>query len=211
MIIIVDYKMGNIGSVVNMLKKIGVKSKLSANPEEILCAEKLLLPGVGSFDSGMRNLQDAGLIEVLNKRVLIDRIPILGICLGMQLLMDNSEEGSLAGLGWINGEVKRFDFGLDDRNLKVPHMGWNIVNPKETHTLFKDFEPEGRFYFVHSYYAKCKYDENILGVTNYGYEFTSCIRKENIFGAQFHPEKSHKFGMKILKNFAEMNQCLELE
>ncbi|NEW60730.1 imidazole glycerol phosphate synthase subunit HisH [Sulfurovum sp. bin170] len=202
--IIVDYKVGNIGSIINMLKKIGVKAKLSSDKDEIMDANKLLLPGVGSFDNGMRNLRESGLIEVLNKKVLEDKTPILGICLGMQLLMDSSEEGQEKGLGWIKGEVKKFDFGKNKDKLKVPHMGWNIVNPTNRDSLYKNFDEESRFYFVHSYHAICEDEKNILGKTHYGYNFASSIYKDNIFGVQFHPEKSHKFGMRLLKNFSEM-------
>lgn len=204
--IIVDYKIGNIGSIINMFKKIGVKAKLSSNKEEILNAKKLILPGVGSFDNGMRHLKESGLIDILNKKVLEDKTPILGICLGMQLLMDSSEEGIEKGLGWIKGEVKKFQFNSSDK-LKVPHMGWNLVNPTKKDSLYRDFSDESRFYFVHSYHAVCENEENILATTNYGYKFTSSIYKDNIYGAQFHPEKSHKFGMKLLKNFVELDKC----
>jgi imidazole glycerol-phosphate synthase subunit HisH len=204
MVIIIDYNIGNIGSIVNMLKKIGVKAKLSSDKHEIASAERLILPGVGAFDNGMKNLNTSGFVEVLNKRVLEDKVPILGICLGMQLLMDSSEEGVEKGLGWISGEVKKFRFGENSDNLKVPHMGWNIVNPVNKNTLYKEFSEESRFYFVHSYHAVCKNRSNILAESNYGYKFTSSIYNGNIFGVQFHPEKSHKFGMKLLKNFSEM-------
>lgn len=202
--IIIDYNVGNIGSIVSMLKKIGVKAKLSSNKEEILDANRLLLPGVGSFDNGMKHLRESGLIEVLNKKVIEDKTPILGICLGMQLLLEKSEEGKEQGLGWIKGEVKKFDFGDNQKRLKVPHMGWNIATPINKNSLFKNFEEECRFYFVHSYYAVCKNNENILAKTHYGYDFASSIHQDNIYGAQFHPEKSHKYGMHLLKNFVEI-------
>lgn len=202
-VVIIDYKIGNIGSIINMFKKIGVEAKLSSNKDEIFNAEKLILPGVGSFDNGMKNLRESGLIEVLNNKVLKDNTPLLGICLGMQLLMESSEEGKERGLGWIDGEVKKFCFGENKDKLKVPHMGWNTVVPTNKETLYKGFDEENRFYFVHSYHVVCKNKENILGTSHFGYDFTSSIYKNNIFGVQFHPEKSHKFGMQLLKNFAE--------
>lgn len=202
--IIVDYNVGNINSIINMLKKIGVKAKLSSNKKEILAAEKLLLPGVGAFDNGMQSLRKTGLIEILNQKVLVDKTPILGICLGMQLLMKKSEEGTERGLGWLDGEVKKFDFGPNSDKLKIPHMGWNMVHPLQTDSLFHEMgEEEKRFYFIHSYHVVCENPDDILATTRYGYEFTSSVHKDNIYGAQFHPEKSHKFGMNLLKNFAE--------
>lgn len=202
-VVIIDYKVGNIGSIINMFKKIGVEAKLSSSKEEILNADKLVLPGVGSFDNGMKNLRESGLIEVLNKKVLKDNTPLLGICLGMQLLMESSEEGRERGLGWIDGEVKKFYFGENKDKLKIPHMGWNIVVPTNKETLYNGFGEENRFYFVHSYHVVCKNKENILGTTHFGYDFASSVYKNNIFGVQFHPEKSHKFGMQLLKNFME--------
>lgn len=203
-IVIIDCKIGNIGSIINMFKKIGVKAKPSSDKDEILAADKLLLPGVGAFDNGMRSLRKAGLIEILNQKVLVDKTPILGICLGMQLLMQKSEEGTEEGLGWLDGEVKKFDFGANSDKLKIPHMGWNMVHPLQTDSLFHEMgEEEKRFYFVHSYHVVCENSDDILATTRYGYEFTSSVHKDNIYGAQFHPEKSHKFGMNLLKNFAE--------
>ena len=203
-LIIVDYKVGNIGSIVNMFKRIGVNAILSSDENEILSADKLLLPGVGSFDNGMKNLKASGLIKVLNKKVIEEKTPILGICLGMQLLMDSSDEGKEEGLGWISGEVKKFNFAMNEEKLKVPHMGWNIARPMKKDSLFKGFSEEARFYFVHSYHAVCDNKDNVLANTHYGYDFASSISKDNIYGAQFHPEKSHKFGMKLLQNFMEL-------
>ena len=205
--LIIDYGVGNIGSIINMFKKIGVEASLSSSKDEILAADKLLLPGVGSFDKGIQNLKSSGLIEILNKKVIEDKTPILGICLGMQLLMDSSEEGHEQGLGWIKGQVKKFDFLENEEKLKVPHMGWNVLLSPQKNDLFKDFKDEDRFYFSHSYHAVCENDDNILAQTKYGYNFTSSIYKNNIFGVQFHPEKSHKYGMKLLKNFSEIPTC----
>ncbi len=187
-----------------MLKKIGVKSQITSEIQEIKSAEKLLLPGVGAFDNGMTNLKEMGLLEVLNYKVLEEKVPILGICLGMQLMTFSSEEGVLEGLGWIKGRTIKFQF--QDNSFKVPHMGWNIVTPAKNSKLFKGMEhQENRFYFVHSYYVRVEDDSVIVSKTEYGgIEFVSSFEYGNIFGVQFHPEKSHKFGMQILKNFSEV-------
>ena len=204
MITIINYNAGNIKSIQNMLKRIGAKSCISADAKEIEQAEKLILPGVGHFDYGMKNLQESGLIEVLNKKVLIDKVPLLGICLGAQLLGNRSEEGILSGLGWIDMEVVKFDENKLPENLKIPHMSWNEINIKKQSNLLIGLSNESRFYFVHSYHMKCNNENDILANTNYGYEFTSAVEKENIFGVQFHPEKSHKFGMRLLENFVNI-------
>jgi glutamine amidotransferase len=203
MIVIIDYNVGNIGSILNMLKKIGVQGDITSDISKIESADKIILPGVGSFDTGMENLKNLGLLEVLNKKVLVQKTPVLGICLGMQLLTKGSEEGSLPGLGWIDGCVKRF--ALDAfPDLKVPHMGWDYVSVKKESLLFKDMYEEPKFYFVHSYYVSPTNASDVLTTTNYGLEFCSSLENGNIFGAQFHPEKSHKYGMKLLKNFADL-------
>ena len=203
MITIVDYKMGNIASIINMIKKIGYKAMLSSRIEDIEQASKLILPGVGAFDNGMKNLDEMGFIPVLNKKALEDKTPIIGICLGMQLLTERSDEGELPGLGWIKSETVKFKFDNGVKNLKVPHMGWNTVDPKKGSALFSGLEEDNRFYFVHSYHVICKDESDILGKTHYGYDFTSSVHRDNIYGVQFHPEKSHKFGMNLLKNFLE--------
>lgn len=203
MIVIVDYGMGNLASIKNMLKKIGVNSEITASPEKIEAAAKIILPGVGAFDNAMKNIEELGLYDILNQKVLVHKTPVLGICLGMQILMNKSEEGAKQGLGWIQGEVKRFDFRSMSSLLKVPHMGWNIVYPKDSNHLFKGLIRLPKFYFVHSYYVTCHAAEHVLATTSYGIEFASAVHKENIFGTQFHPEKSHKYGMLLLKNFVE--------
>jgi len=200
MIVVINYKMGNIGSILNMLKKVGARAIVSSDPKEIKNAEKLILPGVGAFDTGMKNLSEAGLIPVLEQKVLKEKTPILGICLGMQLFAEKSEEGSSRGLGWIEGKVKKFQNGLI-----IPHMGWNTINSNKNDPLLEDMLRESRFYFVHSYHFICDNQENELAKTSYGYDFSSIIRKDNIIGVQFHPEKSHKYGMKLLDNF--VNKC----
>jgi glutamine amidotransferase len=203
MIVIIDYGMGNLGSIVNMLKKIGVGAIISSDSSVIEKAYKLILPGVGAFDHGMRKLNELGLIPTLNTKVLKDKTPVLGICLGAQLLAKGSEEGNLAGLGWLDAETVRFSFDPTQTHLKIPHMGWNEINICEPHPLFEDMYDEPRFYFVHSYHLACHDERNILAKTNYGYGFASVVGRDNIVGTQFHPEKSHKFGMKLLKNFVE--------
>jgi glutamine amidotransferase len=201
MIVIIDYGLGNLGSIRNMLKKIGAEGTISSNVSDIQEAEKLILPGVGNFDQGMKNLEASGFLPVLEDRVIQKKTPILGICLGMQLFARKSEEGESTGLGWIDAEVVRFKFDDKERHLKIPHMGWNLVEICQRDPLFEEMYPEPRFYFVHSYHVVCKNENNILGKTFHGYEFASAIKKENIYGVQFHPEKSHKFGMKLLDNF----------
>ena len=199
MLTIIDYGMGNLGSIANMIKKVGHKCIITSDLEEIKSASKLILPGVGSFDNGMKNLAELGMIEILNQKVLIEKTPILGICLGMQLMTKSSEEGKLAGLGWVDAQTKKF---VSD-TLKIPHMGWNLIKHEKSSHLFDECKSEKRFYFVHSYYVGCNNQEDILTDTNYTQDFVSSFEKENIVGVQFHPEKSHKFGMSLLKNFVE--------
>ena len=201
MIGIIDYKMGNIGSIQNMFKRISVKSVISSKIEILNNCDKLILPGVGSFDQGMKNLKNHNFIRFLNDYVIKDKKPILGICLGMQLFADNSEEGDLSGLGWIKGNVKKFNLRKD--GLKVPHMGWNNIECKNS-KLFLNLPSEKRFYFVHSFFFECKNKENIISTTDYGINFASSINKQNIWGTQFHPEKSHICGMNLLKNYAKL-------
>ena len=203
MIVVVDYGLGNLGSIANMLKKIGAHAVVSSDPAVVEKADKLILPGVGAFDAGMKNLETRGLIPLLNYRVLEQKTPILGVRLGMQLLCKRSEEGQLPGLGWLDAEVIRFKFDGNIANLKIPHMGWNTLAVRQPHPLFADLEAENRFYFVHSYHVVCADMGNVLAQTNYGFDFASAVVKDNIMGVQFHPEKSHKFGMRLYKNFAE--------
>lgn len=203
MIAIVDYGMGNLGSIANMLKKIGAACVLTSDPEKIERADKLILPGVGAFDQGMKNLAQRDLIPLLNAQVLKEKKPILGHCLGLQLLSKSSDEGKLEGLGWLDARTVRFKFDGSNANLKVPHMGWNTIQIKKAHPVLEDLGSDTRFYFVHSYYLQCNDSDNVLATTNYGYDFPSVVVRDNLLGAQFHPEKSHKYGMRFLKNFAE--------
>jgi len=204
MIVILDYGMGNTGSIINMIRRVGADAIISADEQVISTAAALILPGVGAFDNGMEKLRTFGMLPLIEKRVFEDKTPFLGICLGMQLLFDSSEEGALPGLGWIPGMVKRFDFsGINKNGLKIPHMGWNLVIPKQDHPLFAGLGAGVRFYFVHSYHAVCSDEHHAIACAEYGYSFTCAVQKQNIFGVQFHPEKSHKFGMTLLKNFVE--------
>jgi glutamine amidotransferase len=202
MIAVIDYGMGNIASILNMFKRIGNKEVvLTKDPLVIEKANKILLPGVGSFDYGMRNLNASGLLPILNDRVLIQKTPVLGICLGMQLLTKSSEEGVLNGLGWIDAKTVKFSFNQE--NFKIPHMGWNYIVQNKTSKLI-DISKRQKFYFVHSYYVKCNKSDDVLATCNYGHDFTCMIEHENIFGAQFHPEKSHRFGMELFDNFSKL-------
>ena len=203
MITIVDYGMGNLGSIKNMLKRVGAACLVSSKASDIEQAEKVILPGVGSFDAGMKVLEELKILPMLDKKALIDRIPILGVCLGMQLLMGRSEEGQRPGLGWIKGEVVKFRFEGQDNRLKIPHMGWNAIVAAKPSPLLQGIDAESRFYFVHSFHVECGDPEDILARTEHGYSFVSALQRGNIMGVQFHPEKSHKFGMQLLKNFAE--------
>ncbi len=197
MITIIDLG-GNVGSIFNMLKKVNVKSRITSDICDIETAERIILPGVGSFDNSMNKLHSKKLKDILSKKALIDKIPILGICLGMQLFTKGSEEGILPGLCWIDAETIKFK-----TNLRVPHMGWNTLTHKDE-PIFKNMPKGERFYFIHSYHVVCNDTSNVIAITNYGYDFASAIQKDNIIGVQFHPEKSHKFGMTLLKNFSEM-------
>jgi len=203
MITIIDYKTGNLGSIQNILKRIGENSVITSDKHEIAGATKLILPGVGAFDTGMRNLHELDLVGILNEKVLIEKIPVLGICLGMQLLSDGSEEGNIPGLGWIAGESVRFRF-VNTLEYKIPHMGWNFIKQHKASRLFDGMFPDARFYFVHSFYFRANDQADVLTSTEYETEFTSAVEKANILGVQFHPEKSHKFGMKLLKNFVDL-------
>lgn len=210
MITIVDYGMGNLGSIHNMfVKKIKVECEITSDLDKIKSAEKLLLPGVGAFDKAMERISDGGFKDVLDAKVLEEKTPILGICLGMQLLTKGSDEGKLPGLGWVDAYTHRFSFEKAER-LKVPHMGWNEVSFSQESLLTYGLgelvasPDKPRFYFVHSYYVKVKNQCNSILKTSYGHEFDSAIQRDNIYGAQFHPEKSHKFGVQLFKNFAEL-------
>lgn len=198
---IIDYNMGNINSIKNMLHYLGYEGILTNDPEQIRKAEKIILPGVGHYKKAMDHIVQLGLDGVLKEVALKQGKPILGICLGMQLLLSRSEEGNSDGLGLIQGEVKKFE--LDSKLYKVPHMGWDYIDIQTQSPLFQDIQGNPRYYFVHSYYVQCADLGDVLASTEYGIRFHSVVGHGNIVGTQFHPEKSHKFGMKILQNFME--------
>jgi imidazole glycerol-phosphate synthase subunit HisH len=205
MIVIVDYGMGNLGSIANMLKKIGAQCRISSDHGDIERAEKLILPGVGAFDAAMERIEQGGFRASLERKALQDRIPVLGICLGMQLLTDSSEEGKLSGLGWIPARAISFR-ARNPPNMKSPQMGWNLVQLTRPSALTQGLAElvEPRFYFVHSYFVECRNPEDSILKTTYGVTYDSGIQMGNIYGVQFHPEKSHRFGMKLLENFARL-------
>jgi glutamine amidotransferase len=207
MVAIIDYGLGNVGSIKNMLKKIGVQSVVTSDISEISEAEKIILPGVGSFDYGMENLINSGLTEILELKVIRQATPLLGICLGMQLLTNSSEEGKLKGFGWVDAITKKFNFKDSHQKLKIPHMGWNSINIENESPLTKELPEDTRYYFVHSYYVECNNPQDIVLTSNHGIKFTAVFQQNHIFGVQFHPEKSHKHGMKILSNFCGYNNA----
>ncbi|MFN7093228.1 MAG: imidazole glycerol phosphate synthase subunit HisH [Allorhizobium sp.] len=203
MITIVDYGTSNLGSMKNMFKKIGVDTRFATSPSHIEDATKIIVPGVGSFDAGMRALNNSGMVPVLNRKALEERVPILGVCLGMQLMTRGSEEGDLPGLGWIAAQTVRFD-QASNPGLRVPHMGWNEVKMCKNNSIVADMAEETRFYFAHSYHISCDNPADVLLECAYGRPFPAAIASGNLVAAQFHPEKSHRFGMWLLRNFAEI-------
>lgn len=203
LISVLNYGSGNIGSVLNMIRHVGGQAEVMEDAAGVMSAKKILLPGVGSFDNAMRRLARLGLVEPLKARADAG-VPFLGVCLGMQLLANASEEGSMAGLGLISGRVRRFRFHGDAAILKIPHMGWNSVTPVRAHPLGQGLEAGARFYFVHSYYYDCEDKGDVLFRSDYGHEFTSGVQRGNVMGVQFHPEKSHRFGMQLIHNFVRL-------
>lgn len=201
MIEIVDPGLGNIQSLVNMIARAGGDSRVARTPEELVDRDKVVLPGVGAFDKGIAALRERG-FDVALREAVANGARLFGVCLGMQLLLEGSEEGALPGLGLIAGHVRRFH--LEERGLKVPHMGWNVVRPTRPSQLFTSAENEQRFYFVHSYYADCTNQSDVSAVSTYGIEFACAIERERVLGVQFHPEKSHRFGMELFKRFVEL-------
>jgi glutamine amidotransferase len=198
--VVVDFGMGNVGSVVNMGQAAGGRLRVSDSAREISQADKLILPGVGIFDEGMNSLRERGLVEALGKAVLDRGTPILGICLGMQLFSRGSDEGDRAGLGWLPADTLRFNFS-PGQPFRVPHMGWNDIAVARPDPLLQSMAGQARFYFVHSYYLRCDDVQDVVAWTTYGIPFASVVRHRNIWGCQFHPEKSHKFGLSIMRNF----------
>jgi len=202
-IVIVDYGMGNLNSITRKLSKIGIKSFVTSNPQELLNAEKIILPGVGHFKVAVDNLKSGGMWDALNTAVLINKIPIFGICLGLQLMAKHSEEGDSKGFGWLDADVIRFRI-QDKFRFKIPHMGWNTIRQNKASKLFEGVEANSEFYFVHSFHLNAYDESQVLNYTQYEYDFPSAMGKENIYGLQYHPEKSHEYGEKLLMNFAEL-------
>lgn len=203
LILVLDYGMGNVGSILNMLRHIGANADVATEPEHLDDARGIILPGVGHFDRAMENLTWSGMADALKHVVSNRALPVLGICLGMQLMCKSSEEGSVAGLGLVNAHVRRFKFSCDS-GLKVPHVGWNKVLVQREGTVLGDLvDHSARYYFVHSYCVSCENSEDIIGNTHYGVDFVSAFQHENITGVQFHPEKSHKYGMQLFENFVK--------
>jgi glutamine amidotransferase len=202
-IIIVDYGMGNLSSVQRKFSKMGIETTITNDIKQIRKADKLILPGVGHFKKAVENLKSLGLWDVLNESVLIKKIPVMGICLGMQLMAKRSEEGYTDGLGWLNADIVRFQVA-DALKHKVPHIGWNTIQQAKSSILLNNVSPDAEYYFVHSYHAKANNPSEVLSYSNYEYEFVSAMEKDNIFGFQFHPEKSHSIGEQLLLNFSRL-------
>ncbi len=204
MIGIINYGLGNIKAFSNIYKRLNIDSKIVSRPEDLENVTGIILPGVGSFDHAMSKLSKSGMREKLEVLVLQKKIPVLGICVGMQMLGTSSEEGVLPGLGWLDASVKKLDPSLIAHKTKLPHMGWNGVNPLQSSRIMSNLDPEPRFYFLHSYYFECNRKQDTIATSEYGFRFTCAVSRDNIYGVQFHPEKSHGNGVQVLKNFAEL-------
>lgn len=204
MITIIDYGVGNINAFVNVYKRVNVQTKIAKTAADLEDAQKLILPGVGHFDHAMSELIKSGMREKLDELVMVQKVPIIGICVGMQMMANSSEEGKLEGLKWIDATVKKFDETKIKQVTRLPHMGWNDVHPLISNPLFAGLEKEALFYFLHSYYFECNNATDILATSEYGGEFTCATHHENVYGIQFHPEKSHHYGETLLHNFAKL-------
>ncbi|MFM1853734.1 MAG: imidazole glycerol phosphate synthase subunit HisH [Bacteroidota bacterium] len=204
MITIIDYGVGNISAFENVYKRLNIRTKVAKTASDLQNAEKLILPGVGAFDYAMTQLNNSGMRDKLDDLVINDHVPVIGICVGMQMMGNKSQEGNLDGLGWINGEILKFDEQLIAQRTKLPHMGWNDVSPSPDEPLFNGLKQGAIFYFLHSFYFKCNHSENSIAKSEYGIQFTSAVKHKNMYGIQFHPEKSHQFGETLLNNFAKL-------
>ncbi len=204
MIGIINYGLGNIKAFANVYKNLDIEHKIVSKSEDFENIDKIILPGVGAFDHAMTLLQNSGMREILDELVLIKKLPVIGICVGMQVLAKSSDEGVLNGLGWIDAEVKKFNLEELPPKAPLPHMGWNNIMPDSNSKLMSGLNDESRFYFLHSYYFKTDNKESILATANYGIDFTCAVQSENVYGVQFHPEKSHHNGVQLLKNFGNL-------
>ena len=204
MIAIIDYGLGNVLAFVNVYRRLNIPVSVAKTAGDLTGASKLILPGVGAFDHAMQQLNQSGMRQAIEQLVLQQDVPVLGICVGMQILAKSSDEGKLPGLGWIDGTVRKFDVSNLPHGTHLPHMGWNDVKPVVDGGLFKGMEQDARFYFLHSYYFDCHQTKDILAVCDYGVQFSCAVNHKNVYGVQFHPEKSHHFGSQLLKNFAEV-------
>lgn len=204
MIVIIDYGLGNVLAFANLYKRLNIPVRVAKTSDALNEADKLILPGVGAFDYAMERLEESGMRESIDALVLNKGVPVLGVCVGMHMIAQGSEEGKLEGLGWIPGRVRRFDTSFLSQKTQLPHMGWNDVSPIHRGGLFAKLETEAKFYFLHSYFFDCQKPEDSLAYAEYGKKFSCAINSGNIYGVQFHPEKSHFYGTQLLKNFAEM-------
>ncbi len=204
MIGIIDYGLGNIRAFVNLYERLNIPVSVAKTAGDLNSVTKIILPGVGTFDYAVRRLSNSGMREMLDELVLGRQTPILGICVGMQMLSQSSDEGKLPGLGWIDGAVKKFDHAASNFDRILPHMGWNTVHPIKNNALLLNFKQNSRFYFLHSYFMDCRDKHDTIATTEYGIQFASAINHKNIYGVQFHPEKSHQCGIQLLKNFSDL-------
>ena len=207
MIYIIDYGLGNLGAFHNIFKRLNIETKFAKNCDDLVDVDKIILPGVGAFDHAMKLLNASGMREKLDQLVLVDKVPAIGICVGMQILGESSEEGNLKGLGWIKGIVRKFDMSSIEYHTKLPHMGWNNINIIQNNPLFKNLNSNALFYFLHSYYFECNNKQDIIAKSQYGNDFSCVINRRNIYGVQFHPEKSHQSGITLLNNFSNLNNA----
>jgi glutamine amidotransferase len=204
MITIIDYGVGNIFAFQNVYKRLNIPTRIANSVNDLDNVNKLILPGVGHFDYAISQLNASGMRKRLDELVIIEKKPIIGICVGMQMMARKSDEGTSEGLGWIEGDIKKFDTSTIEYHAKLPHMGWNDVKPISNHPLFEGLEKDAIFYFLHSFYFECSNQKNSISETDYGINFTSSVQHDNIYGIQFHPEKSHSFGERLLENFAKL-------
>lgn len=204
MIALIDYGVGNIRAFLNIYRKLDIPVKIAKHVDDLDEVTKLILPGVGAFDHAIQQLEQSGMRPKLDELVLEQKVPVVGICVGMQMLAKSSDEGRLSGLGWIDAAVRKFDESKISYTTHLPHMGWNDIEPVKENPILKGLETAAKFYFLHSYYFDCEDEQDVIARTEYGIEFSCAINRENIYGVQFHPEKSHQYGIQLLNNFANL-------